>query len=108
MIKVHIDNSPFQYASRIWIIQEQDGQRFVLRWDGKNWEQTKYQEGVDITPSLTFPFSFDQELFKALVDAISDRGIKPDAYSILEGEQKATKLHLQDMRTLVFKTPNPS
>lgn len=102
MIKVYIDNAPYQIGSRIWIIETENDKRFILRCKGDHWSRDAVTDGVNEEPSLMFPHHIEQEVFKALIDAISNKGIKPDSYALIEGEMKATRLHLDDMRKLVF------
>lgn len=46
---------------------------------------------------------WDDEDLSELVTAVTAQGIKPKEASYIEGELKATKAHLEDMRTLVLK-----
>lgn len=107
MIKVHIDNAPYRNVANVWIIKYENKRNYILRWSGKEWICNEFEEGSYLNePSISFPYPIATDVFKAMIDAISDQGIKPDAYSVLEGEIKATKYHLEDMRNIVFKT-NP-
>jgi len=48
-------------------------------------------------------FKMNKFQLQAFADAMSDMGIKPQE-GFLEGKLGATEKHLEDMRTLVFKT----
>lgn len=103
MMKVYIDNAPFQNCCRIWFIEETGTERLVLQWDGKFWKRVKADNGVEIEPTLLIPFFWGMDFLKIFADAINNLGIKPDSVSIAEGELKAVKVHLEDMRRLVFR-----
>jgi hypothetical protein len=44
---------------------------------------------------------------QAILQAILERGVKPQEQSKVEGLLEATKVHLEDMRRLVFKGSKP-
>lgn len=54
-------------------------------------------------PTLRINYDMAKDLFPAIAEALDKRGIKPPSRSYAEGELAATKMHLGDMRDLVFR-----
>lgn len=59
------------------------------------------KEGGLIEPTFLIPFTMQRELVKSLKEATERLGIKTDSEFTLEGELKATKYHLEDMRKIL-------
>lgn len=60
------------------------------------------KEGEPVKEEFVLKLPYDA--FQSLANAISSLGVKTENEHKIEGELKATKLHLEDMRKLVFKT----
>lgn len=63
------------------------------------WE--KHEEGAWVPPIVNLP----QEQAQALMDQLWNCGLRPTEGSGSAGSLAATERHLEDMRSLVFKTP---
>lgn len=55
-----------------------------------------------VDPFLEFDGFLSKEFFPALTNALAESGYKAESSDA--GELKATKIHLEDMRNLVFNT----
>ena len=71
---------------------------------GKGWQTQKTGEQLVFDETMLWDYSDLQEL----VTELKKQGIKPKDASYTEGKLEATKEHLQDMRSLVFKKPTKS
>ena len=61
---------------------------------------TSYPQGAEIKAcTLLLP----DNALQGLLNALLEKGIKPKEQSRVEGMLEATKVHLEDMRRLVFK-----
>jgi len=60
------------------------------------------EDSGDYTKNCTLSAQYDEfdALLQALVDAAWEQGIRPKGSEDTHGELKATKFHLEDMRTL--------
>lgn len=58
------------------------------------------EEGKEYAP---VSLSFGREMMKALAQEMNSLGFRTDRDAMIEGELKATKDHLTDMRRLVFE-----
>jgi hypothetical protein len=76
------------------------GPKEALTHDGK---LVELKEGL-VDPDTYFARFEDREQLQALADAISAFGVKTPDNHHLEGLLEAQAKHLDDMRTLVFKT----
>lgn len=101
-MKVYIQNKDFALKTDIFIVRDDhNGQRWIAKPMVLEW--VKHEHGISEDPSLSIHQNVEGEFLKALTDAISEKGIKPESDSKLEGKLIATEKHLEDMRTLVFK-----
>jgi hypothetical protein len=99
--EIGIGQSPVHLGVWIMIYRSEGQKRFVLQPTEKGeFEEKEYGvfEQVAI-PSI----SLDRELLPELLKALLDYGVKSPDKSFIEGENKATKNHLEDMRKLIFK-----
>ena len=104
MIEVYIDNPPYRDIACIYIIERKDQESYIWNNEDNVWLMRPIEHGTIVNKaSMEIPYWMADEVFKGIVDAISKKGIMPNASSVLEGEMKATKIHLEDMRRLVFK-----
>lgn len=62
-------------------------------------EYVVFHDGCEVPRFLSLPL----DVFKALRDALDEIDMPTTLTERVEGELKATKGHLEDMRTLVFK-----
>lgn len=63
----------------------------------------KMEAGKEYEPSLRIPGFMLPQFLEALAAALDKSGVRPPSVDRMEGELKATKGHLEDMRKLVFK-----
>jgi len=63
----------------------------------------RMEDGKEYEPSLKISRVFVPGFLEALAAALDKSGVKPPSIDRMEGELKATKGHLKDMRRLVFK-----
>ena len=65
----------------------------------------RYQEGEELERRATIHIDSDysDDFLKALADELDSKGVKTDSDAKIAGTLEATRSHLQDMRTIVFK-----
>ena len=63
-----------------------------------------YEEGTMVDPTFSLTGLVVKPFLKEMANALKQIGIRADDEPILENELAAVKYHLEDMRTLVFKT----
>ena len=63
--------------------------------------------GERIEPFLSFHGMSGQDFLNGLAEGLIGLGFAPDKMEQLNGELKATKYHLEDMRNLTFKAHLP-
>ena len=101
MIKVRIANN-LQYAgTAITIVAKRaDGYHHVLPFD---LTFAPLRLGEMTTPCLVVHEEEGDELLHALAQGLAEAGYLPDISIEKQHELDATKYHLEDMRSLVFK-----
>lgn len=95
-IKVFIYETPWRMSKSIFIVKSELGKKYSLI----NNEWVEIKEGLD-SPQPTL--SLEDDLFQQMIDALSET-VKPTVQAETDAELKATKYHLEDMRTLVFNS----
>jgi hypothetical protein len=99
---VHVRRTPWSNAAEIGIIESRGGRHFL--WQFKQIEPVELTEGpTDAEPTFRLQSWLVGPFFKALAEALEQQGIKTDSDAKLAGTMEATRLHLEDMRRLVFK-----
>lgn len=103
-MKIFITSNQWSDTHDIYIIEEDyKGKRFLvepMELKLKEFNQNEPQE-----PSLRISRQFGREtnFLQALSDALTRAGFEPSTVEENKGELKATKIHLEDMRKLVFE-----
>ena len=94
--KVFLKDEPWLDTKAIYVmrINDYDNKREILV--GDDW--IEYKPGTEPEkPTLRL----SKDLFQQIIDLLSEQ-VKPTAMAEADAELKATKLHLNDMRDLVF------
>ncbi len=82
----------------VWIfMRKPDGSDDILQSDFKTVKNIGMGEACEPTIKI------QPDMFQKLFEAMCGAGMKPPVASFNEGNLEATKKHLEDMRTLVFK-----
>ena len=99
MIKVHIETD-HRYARKTMTIiaKREDGFHQAAPF---NLDMIPLELGVIAQPC--FIFGDDDELLRALAQGLAEAGYLPDVVMDKNKELDATKYHLEDMRSLVFR-----
>lgn len=89
--------------------EAQDGLHLLMPTDGTMLDKlvpdniaVEPKEG-EYSPIITLGRRSAEAFLQKIAAAISNRGIRTDTESKLEGELEATKKHLEDMRTLALR-----
>ena len=105
MIKVKIaNNCEFAGTALTIIAKRADGYHQVAPF---NLTFLPVQKGEMTTPCLVITEEYGDELFYALAQGLAEAGYLPDMSVDKQHELDATKYHLEDMRSLVFKRGKP-
>ena len=104
-MKIFIEPSAWQDRHNIYIMEEDySKKRYIAKPMKLEFEE--YKDGEVQEPTLQVSRAFggvETNFLQSLSNALAEAGYKPKSIEENEGELKATKLHLQDMRDLVFK-----
>lgn len=100
-LEVHLRNTDYSAATEMHIVQiGPDGSRYICK--PMKMEFEPLTEGSYTNPSLMISRQEERGGFlQALVDGLAKAGYRYESSDV--GELKATKVHLDDMRKLVFK-----
>lgn len=89
----------------IWRPLDEDRMMVFREDDDGNFSWTEDAVGGEVRPSLRIPRSSHVNVLQLIVDEIKEQfGIKATADKVYENELIATQGHLEDMRTLLFKS----
>ena len=89
----------------IWRPIDEDLIKVFREDDDGNFSWTEDSANAEVRPSLRIPRSSSVNVLQLMVDEIKDQfGIKATADKVYESELQATQSHLEDMRSLVFKS----
>ena len=103
-MKIFIRANEWPDTYDIYIVEEGErGQRYLAK--PMNLEFVELKEGESQEPSIKISRVFGKEtnFLQALSDALAVAGYEPKTVEENKGELKAIKIHLEDMRKLVFK-----
>ena len=102
-MKIFITTNAWADTHDIYIIEEGHNKRYVAK--PMNLEFVELNEHEVSEPSIKISRVFGKEtnFLQALSDALDKAGYSPITVEENKGELKATKVHLEDMRKLVFK-----
>lgn len=81
-----------------------EGEVQILTWDGESQIILNHKAGTPIDgikPTLFINSESQQEILKALADALDAEGVKTDNDHKLIGTLDATRYHLEDLRKLM-------
>lgn len=97
--KVQIQYQPWSMYNRIYLIRSLPEGRSLLTHDGtiKGFKKGGQPSNDDYFAEM------DDEQLQAFADALANHGVKTVNDHHNAGLLEATKAHLEDMRTLVFK-----
>jgi hypothetical protein len=102
--EVQVIQRPGTWLLDIYIFrQAQNNKTEILKPDGSVRE---LEEGVVALNGMDASISFHKDIFQKIINGLSDKGYKAQE-GFLEGSLAATKLHLEDMRKLVFENCKP-
>ncbi len=105
--KVVIETNTFGYYVDLFIYRKHNGKIEVMTDDSKGNKIIVEVEGYATTerlkPTLRLNTGDAGQIMKALADALDNHGVKTDSDAKMSGILEATKVHLEDMRKLVFK-----
>jgi len=89
----------------IWRPLDEDRMMVFREDDDGNFSWAEDIVGGEVRPSLRIPRSSKVNVLQLIVDEIKGQfGIKATADKVYESELQATQSHLEDMRTLLFKS----
>lgn len=98
--QIYFERRQWADATDIYIVlKDHNGKRKILK--PTYIEFVPIKEDGNIDPSFTVKGSDEREFFPALVDAMAKCGYRYESSDA--GELKATKIHLEDMRKIVFE-----
>lgn len=88
----------------IWRPLDEDRLVVYRKNDDGQWAWSEDSVDAEVRPSLRIPRAIDG-ILQNLVDEIKGQfGIKATADKVYESELQATRNHLEDMRSLIFKS----
>ena len=102
-LKVHIEHDPRFRGTAIYLYGNDKDGEFVIK--PVNLEMEHYEPGVALdAPTFIFGGREGEFFLQQLAQALVRIGFKPDELKASESQISAIKYHLDDMRSLVFKT----
>jgi hypothetical protein len=99
LMRIHLNRSICRGCWEVFVYDESSG--FDLPWRITVEQLPAIREGERMDPSVEFPYEMSSSIISALKDALAEAGFLQET-GPLEGELKATKVHLEDMRKLTF------
>ena len=101
--EVRIDDSLVEGGHNVWLIKRDLVKR--TSWSANPIDIVfKEMPANSFLPEPTLKIRHeDNEIFKALADALIKQNCIPDEYVFNTKEKEALKYHLEDMRTMAFK-----
>lgn len=95
-IEIIVDENIPRYQVEIFIVDHDYKPKIAQLKDGFiEWQDVS--DGLDTKPTMTI----NRDIWKAMKEALIDNHERDK--NVVESELKATKYHLEDLRTLVFK-----
>lgn len=105
--KVAISKDLQGFVTKVWIYKSvNETEALVLQMVKGQGVAKTYPITKPIPATFEFPLDAETEIVQAFMVAFEKKGITLPEKSHAEGELKATKEHLADMRKLVFKEGN--
>jgi hypothetical protein len=103
-MKIFISQNEWADSYNIYITEEgYDGKRLVASPMEFKFVPLKENEVNEPSIKISRVFGKETNFLQALSDALAKCGYKPKAVEENEGELKATKYHLEDMRKIALK-----
>lgn len=97
--RVYIQDEPAMLGKSLYITEVDQGGRVIAVAEPVDLTFNKLQEAqARVEPTIAFNWGQGDELLYALKDALTDASLGHS-----QGELKATKQHLNDMRAIAFK-----
>ena len=97
--RVFVQPNPAGWSVRVYIIQRQGTDSFLAEMHSGHFVMVKIKEGErNPTPTM----EVRQDVWQLIVDALANT-TTPTKQGAVDTELKATKYHLEDMRSLVLK-----
>jgi len=93
--KCKIFDKPETLTVGVVFYQSIENKVIVLKADGTLFEKKQFDK---IPPTIILP----RQYLKLLLKELLNLGIKPETQSFIEGELKATKYHLEDLRRVLI------
>jgi len=100
--KVYIQKQMWSNALGIAIFEERDGKQFMAKPIELVFEEID-RYGEVVKPTLQIGYQMAEPFLKAMAESLDEFGVKTDSDAKLAGTMQATRAHLEDMRSLVFK-----
>ncbi len=101
-MKFKIYTNPYTENVELFLYEVRaNGQKAIVLPINPTYKLT--DEGEKVEPTMILTPIAANELLNGLAESLDNAGIKPPSIHKLEGLLEATKKHLEDMRTLVFK-----
>lgn len=101
-VSIRQDIYDLNYCLHVWR-KVGDSIEYVTLDENQHFILTLAKPYEPVKPFLNLPFIMAKELFTGLAEALDQSGIKTESDAKIAGLLEATKMHLEDMRTLVFK-----
>lgn len=95
----------FNGVNMMFYTRTSEGRIYVVK--PMQLELVPHDEGAIEQPTLQLNGSSAESFLKSLADALDKQGIKTDSDARIQGTLDATKLHLDDMRNLVYLFMEP-
>ncbi len=101
-LSIYIERTPWADEVLIYIKgREANGKKFIVKPIPLVLEE-RQPDGKPLEPTIRLDGELGEQFMPALLKALAHYGLKTDA-----GELASMKYHLEDMRSLVFKTVPP-
>lgn len=101
MYKVHIQDDPALLGKRLYIVDVDQSGRVVAAAKPVDLVFEPVNSSKQVEPTFNFAWAMGDQLLYALKDALTDASL-----GHAQGELKAIKQHLDDMRSIAFTKLN--
>lgn len=104
-LQCSITRDPVMNSVHMTLYTKQDGQYYVVK--PVSLELTKADGHCALTPTISLNGPSAEGFLQSLAKALDNQGIKTDSDHRVQGTLDATKVHLDDMRNLVYMLMGP-
>jgi len=101
MIKVYISQPGYSGRISIAVVDERNGKRYLAKPVELEFEEM--EEEKDYLPTFQLPRMMGEMFLQAFAEALDEVNVKTEKDAKIAGVLEATRLHLEDMRRLVFR-----